>query len=417
MNKQSFSEKNLKVTLKTRLRKARSLKSKPKKNTLDIISKSITDKSFTLNDFDSYTLNYKKIFTTSSIDDDIVLSKLNSNITKTYNLRQSDRHTIVKQIISLLKEETPKFIYKFDINEFYESINPILISSDILSENHLSAESNYILNDYIKLLKKSNINGMPRGIGLSSTFSELVMSSFDKAIRRNKNIYYYTRFVDDILIFSTERINIKNEIIKFLPNGLKLNWKKNKLIIVSPCKCSEKCTCTLSKCKCFDKCRCKLIDSKLENFDFLGYNFKFPNLSSSKSSEKLVVGLSNKKTAKLKNRLFLSFKDFHTNGNFTLLENRIKFLTGNHFISNGKHRSDRMKSGVYYNYIHLTCLSRYDELDIFLSKIIHKKISTKIFLTKSHKQKLNKYSFTSGFNCKFLNKFNGTQINKIKGCW
>lgn len=417
MNKQSFSEENLKRTLQTRHRKAPSLKSKPVQNTLSIISKLITDKSFTLHNFNHYYSNNKKIYTTATIDDDIVLAKLNSNIAKVYNLRQSDRHSIVKQVISLLKEETPKYIYKFDICDFYESINPILHCSEILEHNLLSAESNYVLKEYIRSLKHLGIHGMPRGIGLSATISELVMNSFDKKIKKNEKIYFYTRFVDDILIFSTKRINIKNEIIKFLPKGLKLNWKKNKVITVSPCRCYEKCICSKSKCDCFDKCRCKAINSQLRNFDFLGYNFEFPGLCFIKSSDKLTVGLSHKKTAKLKNRLYKSFKDYHENGNFHLLENRIKFLTGNHFISNGKHRSNRMKSGVYYNYIHLTSLAKYEELDYYLTKMVHARFSTKIILNKTHKKSLNKHSFTSGFKCKFIQAFDGNQINKIKGCW
>ncbi|UTA19002.1 hypothetical protein J3S84_10930 [Enterobacter cloacae] len=180
MNKQSFSEKNLKKILQTRHRKARSLKSKPTKNSLSVLSKSITDKSFTLDDFNHYNSNNKIIYTTAIVDDDIVLAKLNSNIAKAYNLRQSDRHSIVKQVISLLKEETPKYIYKFDISDFYESINPIVHCSKILENNFLSAESNFVLTEYIRVLEKMIINGMPRGIGLSSTISELVMNSFDK---------------------------------------------------------------------------------------------------------------------------------------------------------------------------------------------------------------------------------------------
>ncbi|MCC4540506.1 RNA-directed DNA polymerase [Enterobacter hormaechei] len=417
MNKQSFSEKNLKKILQTRHRKARSLKSKPTKNSLSVLSKSITDKSFTLDDFNHYNSNNKIIYTTAIVDDDIVLAKLNSNIAKAYNLRQSDRHSIVKQVISLLKEETPKYIYKFDISDFYESINPIVHCSKILENNFLSAESNFVLTEYIRVLEKMIINGMPRGIGLSSTISELVMNSFDKQMKSNQKIYFYTRFVDDILIFSTERINIKNEIIKFLPDGLKLNWKKNKVIAVTPCRCYVKCICSKAKCNCFDKRKCKTVNAQIQNFDFLGYNFEFPELSFNKSSEKLKVGLSNKKTLKLKNRLYKSFRDYHNNGNYNLLENRIKFLTGNHFISNGKHKSDRMKSGVYYNYIHLTSLTRYEELDLYLKKMIHAKVSTKIFLNNTHKKSLNKYSFISGFKCKFTEIFNGNQINKIKGCW
>lgn len=79
MNKQSFSEKNLKKTLQTRHRKSRSLKSKPTKNSLSVLSKSITDKSFTLHDFNHYNSNNKKIYTTAIVDDDIVLGKVRTS--------------------------------------------------------------------------------------------------------------------------------------------------------------------------------------------------------------------------------------------------------------------------------------------------------------------------------------------------
>jgi len=370
-----------------------------------------------LNNLSFYTENGKKIFTTSSIDDEIVLSKLNYNIKHIYNIRQSDRHTIIKQVISLLKEECPKYIYKFDIKDFYESIDLSLCCSTILEDNLLSFDSSFILKEYIQKVESANVIGIPRGIGLSSTLSELAMRSFDNVVSKNSSIYYYTRFVDDILIFSTERIDIKKDIIKHLPTGLHLNWKKNKTLSILPCKCYEQCRCGVSKCCCWDKCKCRNTDSKNQAFDFLGYEFQFPNLSLKNSSKQVKVDISLKKMNKLKNRIYLSFNDYHKKGNFKLLENRIKFLTGNHFISNGKHHTDRMKSGSFYNYIHLTHLEKYKNLDAFLLKILFKKISTSIILNKTHREILSKYSFVSGFNNKYIHKFNGNQINKIKGCW
>lgn len=234
MNRQSFNAKNLKEIENSRSRKSRSLRLKPRRNTNESIADLITSKSFTLNNLSFYTENGKKIFTTSSIDDEIVLSKLNYNIKHIYNIRQSDRHTIIKQVISLLKEECPKYIYKFDIKDFYESIDLSLCCSTILEDNLLSFDSSFILKEYIQKVESANVIGIPRGIGLSSTLSELAMRSFDNVVSKNSSIYYYTRFVDDILIFSTERIDIKKDIIKHLPTGLHLNWKKTKLFQYFP---------------------------------------------------------------------------------------------------------------------------------------------------------------------------------------
>ncbi|MDY0923726.1 antiviral reverse transcriptase Drt3a [Leclercia sp. CFBP8987] len=417
MNRQSFNVKNLKEIENSRSRKSRSLRLKPRIKTIEDIADSITSKSFTLNSFSSYAENGKKIFTTSSVDDEIVLSKLNYNIKHIYNIRQSDRHTIIKQVISLLKEECPKYIYKFDIKDFYESIDLSLCCRAVLEDNLLSFDSIFILKEYIQKVESANVIGIPRGIGLSSTLSELAMRPFDNIINKNPTIYYYTRFVDDILIFSTERIDIKKNIIKNLPIGLQLNWKKNKILSILPCKCHEQCSCVVNKCCCWDKCKCKNTDSKNHSFDFLGYQFQFPNLSLKNSSKQLKVDISLKKMNKLKNRIYLSFDDYHQKGNFKLLESRIKFLTGNHYISNGKHHTDRMKSGSYYNYIHLTDLEKYQRLDAFLLKILYKKISTSIVLNRTHREILSKYSFVAGFKNKYTHKFNGNQINKIKGCW
>jgi hypothetical protein len=129
------------------------------------------------------------------------------------------------------------------------------------------------------------------------------------------------------------------------------------------------------------------------------------------------VDISLSKTQKLKRRLYLSFKSYIARGNANLLENRIKFLTGNHYISNHKNRTDRMKSGVYYNYIHINEPLQYEELDSFLLALIHRDYGKRILLSPEHKKALRKYSFLSGFNAKRLCSFNGVQINKIKGCW
>lgn len=417
MNKQAFTEANLTQVLRTRKSHSKHLYKKTSNLTLLELSNKIAEGTYNITDFSMFNLKGNIIYETSNLEDEIVLSKLNNNIKYIYNVKQSDRHTIVKQIISLLKEETPKYLYKLDISSFYESINLNYYGEILLNDNILSSESCYVLSDLLRVTNKQNINGLPRGIGLSATLSELAMRDFDKELKSNKKIYFFSRFVDDILIFSSERLDVKNDIIKYLPPGLKLNWGKTKFLKVVSCFCSGACICNKVKCDCWDKCKCSKKKDEFQNFSFLGYEFNFIKLCSVGMKNKISIDISLSKVNKLKNRLFLSFDNYHKNGNYKLLENRVRFLTGNHYISNGKHRTERMKSGVHYNYIHITTISKYAELDLYLKKLIFANSASNIKLSVQHKHTLNKFSFVSGFNNKLIEKFSGNQINKIKGCW
>ncbi|MEL4431104.1 antiviral reverse transcriptase Drt3a [Shewanella mangrovisoli] len=418
MNKQSFKEDNLQDVFGLRKRTSKSIAKKRQAIDLKDVSEMISLGTFKLQSLDSHPIRKKSIYTPNTKEDDIVLSKLNYNIRSIYKVKQSDRHTIVKQIISLLKESTPKYIYKLDISDFYESIKPSLYCKKIFNDSIISSESNYILKEFLTAVEHSGVTGLPRGIGLSSTLSELAMRNFDEKISSNINVYFYTRFVDDILIMTTKRLDLKPDVINHLPQGLNFNWKKTRMLQVIRCACDESCRCDAAKCKCFDKCICGKNNLVKTNFNYLGYNFSFNKfLNKDGNGEKISVGMAPSKVSRIRNRIFLSFKSYERLGNYKLLENRIKFLTGNHFISKEKHRTDRMKSGVYYNYIHLTDISAYEELDKFLRKMIFSWKSTKHALTTCNKGRLNKYSFTSGFNTKYVTEFSGHQVNKIKGCW
>lgn len=76
------------------------------------------------------------------------------------------------------------------------------------------------------------ISGLPRGINISATLSEYFMRSFDKEIRKISEFYYYARFVDDIIIFSTKEItkSTLKQISQLLPEGLTLNLEKTNIV-------------------------------------------------------------------------------------------------------------------------------------------------------------------------------------------
>ena len=76
-----------------------------------------------------------------------------------------------------------------------------------------------------------------------------------------------------------------------------------------------------------------------------------------------------------------------------------------------------MKAGVYYSYIHLNCLDKYKELDVFLRKLVYSNKLKKNVLNNTQKEELNKLSFVKGFENKYNFNFAPEQINKIKQGW
>ncbi|WP_061032760.1 antiviral reverse transcriptase Drt3a [Vibrio splendidus] len=416
MSRQSFSEKNLETVLKYRKKQSRIIFNKESKLTFSEIESKVNDNNYKIGCFSSFRINNDDIYQAELRDDDIVISKLDYNIRSIYRVKQKDRHTIVKQILSMLKEHTPKYIYRLDIKRFYESVDLDVVSNKLVNDNILSSQSEFVLLEYSKAIKEHSIQGIPRGVGLSATLSEVYMKGFDRRISNSEFVTYYTRFVDDILIMSSKRLNIKDEVISHLPIGLTLNWKKTKVTKVMSCYCNDNCQCN-RVCDCWSKCKCHKAPSKEKFFSYLGYEFLFPEIITKNHNKNVKVGLAPSKFKKIRNRIYLSFQDYSNNGNFKLLNNRIKFLTGNHYLSRSKGRTDTIKSGVYYNYIHLDVLDKHVELDKYLKTMIKSWDSKKICLNSIHKESLNKYSFVSGFKNKNTTKFSASQLNKIKGCW
>ena len=78
-------------------------------------------------------------------------------------------------------------------------------------------------------------SGVPRGMNISATMSELYMRKFDRWIRSFDSVYFYARFVDDIIVFSNSLkdslilIANLNSQLSELAEGLTINLKKTEL--------------------------------------------------------------------------------------------------------------------------------------------------------------------------------------------
>ncbi len=323
---------------------------------------------------------------------DLILRKLYSNIKRIYGVRQSNRNQIVKQIISLLKEESHKWVVRIDIRHFYESINRSRIVERFIEDGRLSYQSISLLKSLFDHQTIASINGLPRGLSISSVMSELYMKYFDLDIRRMDGVFYYARFVDDIIVFCNKQEaqeNVWEKIPKILDNiGLQLNESKSY-------KWSD-----------------QQNDIKLT---YLGYTF-IP-----KEKNSLEIAIADKKVNVIKTRITKSFVRFAKDGNFEMLKNRIKFLTGNISIHNPCTLLP-IKVGIYFNYKFATDRTALYELDKYFQNLLHCKTGKlgsilTMKMSATQRTQLTKYSFVFGFDNHVNHFFTSAKIADITDCW
>jgi len=357
---------------------------------LNIVYKEIINGSFEfdLTNKNGYTL-------TNNVIHKAVLRKLNYIIKKIYKDEQANRRMIISQIKVLLSENVPMYILKTDVKNFYGSINPSLIINRFKDDAILSYYSIFLLNKLFNNPVISINKGLPLGISISATLSEFYMRKFDRWIRREKNIYYYARFVDDVIVFSNKQI-----VIKEIKDKIDKELKKYELEINE------------TKTKPFDGNKLK------ENnpLEYLGYKFTTYKIKIDKRYfKKVSVSIAEKKVKKIKTRIIRALLDYRKSNDFQLLRNRIKFLTGNYSVKKNSNGND-LKAGIYYNYSEITDSSVFKELNVFLRKAINSnKLGGK--LSQIQKDEISRYSFLFGFNNKVYNSIRATEMKRIKACW
>ncbi|EAI7228444.1 RNA-directed DNA polymerase, partial [Campylobacter coli] len=268
------------------------------------------------------------------------LKFVQKDIQRSFKVKQSDRNAIIEQIKCLIDDEIPKFITRLDVKNFYETI-PHNKLKKIIKENYILEPISekiifIILKEYNKLSNNQNI-GIPRGIGISAYLSELYMRDFDKKVNNLKEVIYYARYVDDIIIISTS--NIENKIENLLEKETQLSFHDN----------------TSQKRKIIDTSK----NGQL-HFDFLGYTFK-------KEKKQLSISLSKNKINKYKNKITKTIECYNKQSKYNeknarkMLEKRLKYLTGNTALKGVK---KHIYTGVFYSNKYINDTSCFQGLDI-----------------------------------------------------
>lgn len=319
----------------------------------------------------------------------LVLRKLHKNIKRIYEVQQADRNIIVKQMKLLLAENVDMRIIRLDVRHFYESINRERILAKLTDDARLSYQSLTLLQSLFNDPAIAAGTGLPRGLGISAVLSELYMKYFDLDFKKIAGVYYYARFVDDIIVFCSNEASKElawryagEELSKI---GLQLNEKKS--YSLDP-------------------------NQPGTEFTYLGYTFK-------KAGKNLSVTIAQKKLNVIKTRLTKTFVRYSKDHNFDLLKMRIKFLTGNFTLYN-PHTLLPIKVGIYFNYKMANDVSALKDLDAYYQRLLHcstGRLGGAIVLTKPKVKELEKYSFDFGYHNHVNHHFTSDQMVNIANCW
>lgn len=358
----------------------------------------------------------KSVYFIRDFPDELILRKICSNIIKVLPIVYPSRDQLVSNIKNLISEGVSYRIYRLDLKSFYESIGVEIAKTAVTSNRKLSIPTKRYVAEILDHHRNSSKPGLPRGIGLSGLLSELVMLPFDEDIRKITGVYYYGRFVDDIIIITNrledEKIFLE-KIKHLLPKGLVLN--KSKQIIqtaknsVIPYKSPSGQSCVVK-------------------FDFLGYKFTvFEPLSDGSSKgahfRDVKLDIADSKFKKIKTRIVRSIITFNIDSDFKQLEQRIKYLTKNFSVTDPERQQKRL-AGIYHNYWlvdHEKSIAL-PELDNFLRRAVISgtgPIFDKFFLktTDAQRRRLLTNSFVRGFCNKTYLHFSKETLANIQRCW
>ena len=359
----------------------------------------------------------KDTFQFNCIHQELASRLISKNIRSNYKIKQQNRQTIVGNLISLLKESYPANVYRFDIKGFFEEVDRPAIIARLLDEGRCSRQTIVLLNEYFKELSNQGIKGLPRGVGISSILAEYVLLNFDNAIRVREEVFFSSRFVDDIVIATSSIISksdIEELVSTALPKPLVIHKNGPKAAAINIGKATSKATSILK-------------------FDYLGYKFMICGHVNTADQvlgnfrRKVQIEISDLKVDRIKSRLIDSFSDYLSgNSNeekFLLLKNRIKALTGNYYVSDPITGID-IKTGIFFNYSQknqfINCYLH--ALDGFLRGLLYSRkhhLSLRIFakMTESQRSQLKGYSFVCGFHNRRFHFFSHLQLREIKECW
>ncbi len=332
----------------------------------------------------------KPLYIAADIESKIVLRYLDKLIKRVYKVKQANRNRIIKQLISILYSTNPFYITKLDISSFYETINTTSLIQRLKDDGIISFQNISYIEDII--VNKTCGNGLPRGVAFSSSLSELYLRDFDKFLKADKRVSYFARYVDDIIIISSD--DLLNDINDYFINKLRLNINTEKTTVIK-----------------FDN-----DDFRIEKFDFLGFNYTIENKIKKKQKQRILsVSIADSKIKKIKQRIIKASMIYIKNRNFNDYYNRLRLIFSNYHLKSNE--NGILMTGIYYNYKYITDNSALNKINQFKNTLLtsNSRISKKLktLLTEDEKKKLLKLNIVDGFHSKIKIRLSDQKITKL----
>jgi hypothetical protein len=359
-------------------------------------------------------INGKPACQFNDIQPELASRLISKNIIRNYRKKQQDRHNIIANLTAFLSEETPYTVHRLDIKSFYESIDRKELIEKLIEDQKVSWKTINLIESLFKSFDFNGIDGLPRGLSISSVLSNTFLDDFDKKISSIEEVFFYARFVDDIVIVSSNNLieetllDISNSVIPYCLD-FHGSGKKTHIHI-------KKASTTEQK----------------ETFEYLGYkftihNYKTPFIGGLRSKRKVDIDISDEKARKIKKRLVKSYVKYLSSSKnraeLLLLQNRIRALSGNYSINDPKTKI-KIKTGIYFNYAYKNYFENcnLDKLDAFSRNILFGKkdpLSKRVskHLSIRERKKLAGYSFKGGFILTRYHAFSYKTLKEIKEGW
>lgn len=368
---------------------------------------------------DSFPINNKTVLTYTTEDAKVASKLIIRNLELNTRIKQPNRSEIIAALISSLQDGTPYRAHKYDIKSFYESINRAAILTMLENESLCSLKTLNLIKTLFHVLDLKDIKGLPRGLDISAYLSEIYLRHFDTKLRRLEHVNFYARFVDDIIILTSN--DQTDEITKYVKNFL-----SDDLTLHDTGKRSD-----IQIKKSELPSQSKKTREHFELLNYLGYEFKIFNTylpnSDFRTKRKVEIEISTNKIKKIKSRLFSSLLSYCSSDknpdDFNLLEKRLKTLTGNYEI-NSSGTNIIIKTGIYFNYHHRTPKKncRLSELDRTFKRALFSQTHPlfnrlSAALMPHEKRKLSGFSFVKGYSDVTYYSFSYQELSKIRMHW
>ena len=118
-----------------------------------------------------HTFNAKAVYQIKQFQYELVVRRVNRIFRDITSIKQADRDTVIRRIISLLSEGVGHRAYKFDIRSFYESIDSRELLERIRADTRFSIQTTDVCAAFFNYWESDGVSGLPRGLALSATLA------------------------------------------------------------------------------------------------------------------------------------------------------------------------------------------------------------------------------------------------------